>query len=744
MNRLIFFLRHFCTMSILILLASYLQPVAAQDVEPGDVSRPKIGLALSGGGARGAAHIGVLRVLEENNVPIDYIAGTSMGAIVGGLYAAGMDTDTIEAELAAIDWDDIFHDLPPRTEKSFRRKRDDDLNLVRAKPGFSDGKLKLPRGLIRGQKVDVTFSRLALPVAAIEDFDDLMIPFRAVAADIATGEEVVIGSGNLGMAIRASMSIPAVFTPAEIYGRLLVDGGIVNNLPVSVVRDMGADIVIAIDISTPLASKEEIDSVLLITSQLTGLMTRGNVEEQIATLTEKDVFIVPDLGDVSTTDFREFAQAIPPGRAAAMDKIEELRTLSLPDADYQAYLASLIHPGTQMPVIDRIRLENNTRLSDDYIQSRIFATHTGAPLDLPTLERDLGQVYGLELFENVRYDVSAVGDETVLDIQVNERSWGPSYLQFGFEYNSNGEGENLFNSAVTYLKTGINPSGGEWRTGLQFGTEWALGTEFHQPFGPKLRYFVNPLIAYQQRIFNSVEGSDVTASVRVSDVRAEISAGREFGTWGEARIGIRYADGEAERTIGDPSLTDFPFKQGESFIRFSVDEFDDFNIPQNGAILKAELLQSREGLGADVEFDQLLTQGAVAFTRNRNTLLASGTYNATISGTAPLQNQFSLGGFGRLSGFTSRELTGQHAVIAVLAYYRRLNDSPRLPIYAGITFESGNVWENRSDISLDDTIQAGSLFLAANTILGPVYLAYGRAEGNIDAVHFFLGRPFSL
>ena len=742
MNRLIFFLRHFCTMSILILLASYLHPVAAQDVESNNVSRPKIGLALSGGGARGAAHIGVLRVLEENNVPIDYIAGTSMGAIVGGLYAAGMDTDTIEAELAAIDWEDLFHDLPPRPERSFRRKRDDDLYLVGAKPGFNDGKLNLPRGLIRGQKVDLTFSRLALPVSTIDDFDDLMIPFRAVAADIATGEEVVIGTGNLGMAIRASMSIPAVFTPAEIDGRLLVDGGIVNNLPISVARDMGADIVIAVDISTPLLSQEEIDSVLVITSQLTGLMTRGNVRQQIATLTEKDVFIVPDLGEVSTTDFKEFAKAIPPGHAAAMNQIEEIRALSLPDADYRSYLASLIHPGTQMPVIDRISLENNTRLSDNYIQSRIFATHTGKPLDLPTLERDLGQVYGLELFENVRYDVSADGDETVLDIQVNERSWGPSYLQFGVEYNSNGEGENLFNSGITYLKTGINPSGGEWRSGLQFGTEWALFTEFHQPLGPKLMYFVNPKIGYEQRITNVVEGSDVTASIRINEIKAEVSAGREFGTWGEARIGIRYADGEANRVIGDPSFTDIPFKRGETFFRFTLDELDDFNIPTGGTFLKAELLQSREGLGADEEFDQLSIQGTTAFTRNRNTLLVTGVYDATISGTAPVQNLFTLGGFARLSGFTSRELAGQNAAFAALAYYRRVYDHPRRPIFAGVSFESGNVWESRSDISLDDTIQAGSLFLAMRTPLGPVYLAYGRAEGGIDAIHFFLGKPF--
>jgi NTE family protein len=255
-------------------------------------------------------------------------------------------------------------------------------------------------------------------------------------------------------------------------------------------------------------------------------------------------------------------------------------------------------------------------------------------------------------------------------------------------------------------------------------------------------YFVNPLIGYEQRITNVVGGSEVIASIRVKETRAEISAGREFGTWGEARIGIRYADGEAERVIGDPSLTDIPFKRGETFIRLTLDELDDFNIPLGGTFLKAELLQSREGLGADEEFDQLSTQGTVAFTRNRNTLLATGIYNATISGTAPVQNLFTLGGFARLSGFTSRELAGQNVAFGALAYYRRLNDNPRMPFYVGVSIEAGNVWDSRSDISLDDTIKAGSLFMAMKTFLGPVYLAYGRTEGNIDAIHFFLGKPF--
>ena len=743
MNRSIFSLLHLYTASMLFLLASNLQPAAAATgVDSGDGTRPKIGLALSGGGARGAAHLGVIRVLEENNVPIDYIAGTSMGSIVGGLYSAGMDTDEIEAELGTIDWDGVFDDLPPRSDRSFRRKRDDDLSLIKFKPGLNDGKLDLPRGLIQGQKIDMEFARLVLPVATIDNFDDLMIPFRAVASDIATGEEVVIGSGNLGLAMRASMSIPAVFAPTILNGRLLVDGGIANNLPINVVRDMGADIVIAVDISTPLLDQEALDSVLLITQQLTGLLTRRNVEAQIATLSDKDIFIVPDLGDVTTADFKEFPKTIPSGRTATTAQIDKIRGLSLSDADYAAYRASLVHLETQLPVIDRIRLENNTRFSDDYIRSRVIDTQTGRPLDVEKVQRDLGKVYGMELFQNIRYDITREGEETILDVRVDERSWGPGYLQFGAEYDSNGEGENLFNLRVTHLKTGINPGGGEWRTGLQIGSEPALYTEFHQPLGSNGMYFVNPRVGYQQRIVDVIEQRNVVASYRVEETIAEFSAGRELGNWGEARVGMRYSDGEADLEIGDPSFNDIPFQRGETFVRFSLDELDDFNIPLSGTFLKAEWLQSHDGLGADDEFDQLSVEGFVAFTRNRNTLLVRGFYNATISGTAPIQSLFYLGGFGQLSGFTAREFSGQNSALAMLAYYRRLNDSATLPIYAGVTLETGNIWDRRSDISLSDGIRAGSLFVAINTIVGPMYLAYGRAERGNDAFYFFLGRPF--
>jgi NTE family protein len=265
-----------------------------QDVRT--TERPKIGLVLSGGGARGAAHIGVLEVLEEMHIPIDCIVGTSMGSIVGGLYASGMSPAEINEALATIDWEDAFNDNIPREDRSFRRKRDDDLYLIKHKPGIGDdGKIKLPTGFLQGQKIDLIFKELTLPVSDIKNFDQLNIPFRAVATDITTGEMVVFSSGDLAKSMRASMSIPGIFAPMEMDGRLLVDGGVSNNLPVDVARDMGAEIVIVVDISTPLKKREELTSALSITAQLTGILTRRNTEAQIATLSDKDILIVPPL-----------------------------------------------------------------------------------------------------------------------------------------------------------------------------------------------------------------------------------------------------------------------------------------------------------------------------------------------------------------------------------------------------------------------------------------------------------------
>ncbi len=704
-------------------------------------SRPRVGLALSGGGARGAAHIGVLRVLREQNVPVDCIAATSMGAIIGGLYASGMSLDEIEQAIDEIDWDNVFVDSSYRADKTFRRKRDDDEFLIKLPVGFSDGKIKLPLGLVQGQKIDLVLSELTLPVALVDDFDKLTIPFRAVAADIVTGEQVILGSGNLATAIRASMSIPAVMAPVLVDGRMLVDGGIAANLPISVVREMGADIVIAVDISTPLNSRDELDSVLSITSQLSGLLTRRNVELEISTLTEADIFIKPDLGNIKSGDFDRLREAISAGREAALENLNKLQALTITDS------AEALSPGAEVaslshrPIIDFVRWDNQSALSDNFIISRVEEIQLGQPLDIKKLEKGIARIYGTEIFQKVDYHLLEEGDQTGIEVTVVERDWGPKYLQFGLNVASQAGGENLINASISHLSTAMNPSGGEWRNTLTLGNETSFSSAFHQPFGRDYRYFVAPKLGLGNTEFTEFQSGDPIRKISVFSAGGEIAVGREFGNWGGAQGGVRYLTGNRDVRVGDPK-PDSNFDLSEAFVDVTVDTLDNRNFPRHGIFGAIRWTGTRVSSDDDDDFDQVGVGISTANSWGPNTLLTGLRYGTTFDGRATPERLYRLGGFFNLSGLNPDELSGQHSGIATLAYYRRIGDIALLPTYIGGTVELGNTWQDRSDISLDNSIFAGSLFIGVDTIIGPIYAAIGLAEGGQTALYFYVGRTF--
>src|SRR5688572_12437947 len=368
-------------------------------------ARQQIGLVLSGGGARGGAHIGVLKALEELRVPVDYVAGTSIGAVVGGFYVSGMSVADLEQLVESLEWESAFLNVTPRQLKSFRRKRDDDSFLVNQKPGLNDGEFELPIGLIQGQVIDMIISRETLRASQVENFDQLAIPFRAVAGDLVTGEAVVLGSGSLARAIRASMSIPAALSPIEIDGRLLVDGGIAMNLPVDVARDMGADVVIAVDISSELLGRETLRSVLDVTSQLTNLLTRNGTLQQRSKLTSSDLLLVPTFGEeLTSTDFARMRETIQTGYDAVMQNRAEFERLSVSEEQYAAYLAARRDPRmSDLPVVDFVRLQNGGPVADSIVEARLGAIEVGKPLDVDAVERAMNTVYGLDYYQNVRY-----------------------------------------------------------------------------------------------------------------------------------------------------------------------------------------------------------------------------------------------------------------------------------------------------------------------------------------------------
>jgi NTE family protein len=726
----------------LTVLSSPAYAQADMQQQPSQASRPKIGLVLAGGGAKGAAHVGVLKVLEEMHIPIDYVAGTSMGSIIGGLYASGMSPEEIEKEIEKIDWKDVFIDEPNREDRSFRRKQDDRLYVFKAKPGFNKGKVQLPLAYIHGQKFDLELNRLTERVSQIKDFDQLPIPFRAVATDLETGKEVDLKSGNLARSLRASMAVPGAFDPVDIDGKLLVDGGISNNVPVSVARAMGADIVIVSDLGSDLLKRDQITSGLSVAGQMINFLFALNSQEQLRSLGPRDVLITSKLGDIGAGSFDRIGDAIPIGEQAARQAMASLRRYSLSEADYRRYLAARGQPKAPGGVVAFVRIDNQSGVSDEVIASHITAK-PGEPLDIHQLEHDIQQIYGLEIFQSVRYELVDDNGKTGIVIQAKEKPWGPGYVQLGMITSSNFEGDAPFRLGVAYTLTHINSLNGELRLGGQIGDEPSLFGEIFQPLDPAARYFVSGRLGYLTRNINlfDSQGNNI-AQARAEGYAMELGAGRQFGTWGELRLGYRREAGNIDVGIGAPTPS-HDYDTGQFFVRLTDDKLDSVYFPTKGHIGKAEWRISRKDFGADTDFDQADLGYQQAFSWGRNTLFGGLTVQATLDNNAPIQSLYRLGGFLRLSGLNQDELTGQQAGLARLIYMHQIKNIRFLKAYAGASLEMGNVWRDSSDI-FNDTIFAGSAFIGADTPIGPIYLGYGHTDTGKASLYLFLGPLFSF
>jgi NTE family protein len=712
---------------------------------PAPQPRQRIALVLSGGGARGGAHIGVIKALQELRVPIDAIAGTSIGAIVGGFYVSGMTVEDMQKLVESLEWEDAFLNVTPRKLKSFRRKRDDYTYLVNQKPGLNGGQFQLPAGLVQGQVFDMVISRETLRASQVKTFDDLAVPFRAVATDLATGRPVVLESGDLARSLRASMSIPAALTPVEIDGRLLVDGGVSMNLPIGVAQKMGADVIIAVDVSSPLMTRETLKSVVDVTTQLTNLLGRASVDDELKKLKPNDVLIVPPFSpDFSSINFARMHEAIETGYNAVMERRVELSRYALDEDQYAAYVQNIRDPRMrELPKIDFIKIQNNSKIADSVIETRLEGIELGKVLDMDKVERSVNKVYGLEYYQNVRYGLTTQDGDTGLLVQLDKRSWGPHYLQLGMQYSSGGDVDALFGLAASYLSTAINPAGGEWRATFAVGDEPQFSMDLYQPFGAKGLYFYAPSVNFRSTIINVWQGDQRITEADNREGDLEFGVGREMPSWGEYRFGLRRGGGETKLRVGDPStLGNQHFELGELFARFEADTLDNVSFPRSGTVARSEWRGSRTGLGSDSEFDQLLFSVVHANTWGRHTVVTTFRYDTTMSGDPPLNRQFQMGGFLDLSGLSHDQLTGPHAARIGASYYRRIGDLALFPAFAGMSLEFGNVWQSRSEISAKSAILGGSLWAGVQTPVGPVYVGYGHAEAGAGAFYVYLGRVF--
>ncbi len=733
------------TLAILVLLA-ILPSATAISADATTRNRPRIGLVLGGGGARGIAHVGVLKTLEEMHIPVDCIAGTSMGSIIGGLYASGMSPEQMSETVQRIDWPAAFTDGPPRPDLPFRTKEEQRI-LLNAEIGLKQGKVQLPKGLLEGQNLLLLLEQLSLPAASVHDFDKLRIRYRAVATDLATGEPVILGSGELAKAMRASMSIPSALVPVELNGKILVDGGVADNVPVDVARELcHPDVIIAVNVGAPLAPADQLNSVLSVTEQLTNFLTVGNTNRQLRTLGRKDVLIVPDLKDLGSIDFDRAAEAVAIGYAAAQAKHDELARLTAPPAIYEEYWASLPKiPQAEQPVIDFIRIKNDTRLSDQVIEGQLHVK-PGERLDSEKLNHNLNAIYGMGEFQRVNYTLVREHGKTGLVVEAHQKDIGADTLKFGLFLGANLKGDSEFDISTAYTLSQLNSLGGQWRNFIQLGGNIVLASDFYQPLDADQRYYVDPYVQYEQynlELANAAYADSTSFRIYRSEIGLEV--GRNLDNWGRLSLGLNYGTGRNDLRLGQPSLYEGDFTEGGYSIRWQTDTLDNLNFPTSGNRTNLVFRDFLTALGSDQDFQTLDLNLVHAYTWGKYSVIPRVRLAGKLSGELGVQDLFLQGGFLNLSGYQSGQLSGQYAALGEVIYMYRLTDASAaftIPIFAGGSLEVGGTWNEYADITLTSLIPAGSLFLGIDTPLGPFYMAGGYAEGGNTSLYLLLGKLF--
>ncbi len=743
---------------------------------PGGVrkQRPRVGLALSGGGARGLAHIGVLKVLEREHVPIDAIAGTSMGAVIGGLYASGMSVEALEHELLGLDWGELFSNRVPRELLSVRRKEEDFEISPAVEIGLHPvtGAPMLPLGSVSSRGLEWLLRRYTLPVRQLVSFDVLPIPFRAVATDMETGQPVVFREGDLATALRASMSVPGVFPPTEVKGRILGDGGLVDNVPIDVVRAMGVDVVIAVNIGTPLSKRDALGSALGLTAQMLNILTEQNVQRSLGALhPKKDVLIEPLRGSThfSSGDFSQARELISVGESRTQALKTQLEVLAVPTSVWQARQTALLSAAPAPAPVVQVRF-SGTRVTHPERHADQMASQVGQPFDARAAERDSQRLAATDDYLHADYQLEDLPNGTGLVFNLEEKPWGPDYFRMGLALSSDFAGQGDFNIKLSHNRHWGNAWGGEWRNRLQIGSVPRWLSEWYQPLGrldaesgtwflaartegERRRTTIYPVIA------SRANARQITMVERNANdlVRVGFDMGQTWGSLGEVRLGVQrdvlQITPESFTATALLATMQNGLLMSETALRFGVilDQLDHPSFPTRGYRIKATLLNGQREAPTLVltegqeRFERLELDATAVTTLGRHTLDTSFLLNVArqhwLEGLAP----YTLGGFQRLSGYHPEQLSGRQVALARLSYYARLNQEPVLTrgFFAGGSLELGNAWRDLSIgvPALDQWRLGTSVFLGADTGVGPLYFGLMWSPKGNGGLCLQLGRP---
>lgn len=737
------------------------ESLASSTSATANTKRPRVCLVLSGGGARGYAHLGVLQYLEKLHVPVDCIAGTSMGALIGGLYASGLSADELERRLATTNLSDIAFDRNDRSHLPQSQREDEFQYPISISAGYDDGKLKLAPGLVQGNNLLTLLQNWTAQLPANIDFAKLPIPFRAVATDLSLGTKVEMSEGSLPRAMRASMAVPGLFAPFRVGERILVDGGLVSNLPVQTAREMGADVIIAVNIATPLQEASQLQSPASVAQQMVGILIQQNVQTQKALLGKGDILIEPQLTGISLTDFARGKDGINAGWDAAQHKNARLIDLSLPASQWQAYLAergrndSALAKDTR---IDAIEVHSGTHIPASYVRGKL-AVQEGDVYDGADLNRQLSALSTNGDFNGVTQEMVTRDGRNVLVIDAEEKSWGPQYLLFGLGLSNSFNGRGGYNLQIGHRYPWINASGLEWRNDLVLGnTRLSLQSELRQPIWGSAGAYIAPYLELSRRHLDLyADGSDVRTSpvneYRLDTALVGVDLGLPLARLGEVRLGVNYRHQRYAPNYDYPIGTDgqgFPSgsdSQPTARMRVTIDQLDDVLFPRKGYYAYAEV---NHGFGNnDARYSDAQAKGLWAFSSGLNTINVAleGARSLSANNTSLGSNGigFTLGGFQRLSAYAPDQFSGNYLLYARLTWLRDLNQYSlaglRNPVL-GTSLEAGNVWQNKENFGDGPYKTSASVFLGGNSAVGPIYFGVAVGQRGVWNVYMQLGRVF--
>ena len=738
-------------------------PVSVATTKPA----PKICVVLSGGGARGFAHVGVLRYLEEHHIPVHCIAGTSMGAVVGGLYASGLSADEIDKRINEINLGDVALDIVDRRKLTQTLREDDEKFPINATFGINKNGITLPLGAIQANQFLQLLQNLTSHIPPDIAFDHLPIPFRAVATDLENGNMVVFDRGSLHTAIRASMAAPGVFAPVEINGRLLTDGGLVRNLPVDIARSMGADIVIAVNIGTPLLPRDDLQSFLNVSKQMMNILTEQNVVEQKKSLHSSDILIDPDLGDISFMDFTRAKDASDIGYKAAQQLQEQLAPLSIDAANYYAQVKARPDPGLNHLKIAFVEVHSTGKVPADDIR-RQLGIPIGSNYDSEGINNRITPLINSRQFDSITQSLEQRGDEYGLVINAKERSWGPNFMRVGLEMMTGFDGQSGFELQFGHRLPWITDSGLELRDDFEIGTIYGLRSELRQPVFERENTYLAPYIWVEQKPLDIYNNNDPIAEYRMRTAQAGLEFGIPLGNFserGEIRTGLvaTYYDlnpklgglvssADSQFTVGN--LPWYKVSEYAFHTRLSVDQLDTPVFPRDGYLLGADLLAGVNRDESDAKdltthtdlrpFQQVVAGAKWADSAEDHSINLNFKAGARYQSGSPIPGVgLSLGGFQRLTAYQTDQFIGNYLLYGNASYLFRAVSFGLAgqAAFIGTSLEVGNAANQRSDFEWTNLKKSLSVFVGANTFMGPVHFGIAVAPAGEFNLFLQLGHP---